>query len=94
MEIRVLLFAQARHAAGGASTLRLTLGSATVGDAEDTLVGLFGPAMAEVLERCRFWVNGEPAERERKLMPGDELAVLPPVSGGQELASRQGWDLR
>jgi molybdopterin converting factor small subunit len=37
-----------------------------------------------VLEKCAVWVNGdEPvAGDETLLAPGDEVAILPPVSGG------------
>lgn len=35
-----------------------------------------------VLDRCLIAVNGEYAGRDSLLEAGDELAVLPPVSGG------------
>ena len=34
------------------------------------------------LKRCLVAVNGEYAQRDFYLSAGDELAVLPPVSGG------------
>lgn len=56
----------------------------TVGDALDRAIDRYGRAFAEVLPSCRVWVNGEPPLRGRatELGPDDELAVLPPVSGG------------
>jgi molybdopterin converting factor small subunit len=44
----------------------------------------FGPAFVAVVERSRVWVNGdEPAQGgATPLARGDEVAVLPPVSGG------------
>ena len=44
----------------------------------------FGPDFAEVLKISRIWVNGEePLQGLATLIaPGDEVAVLPPVSGG------------
>ena len=42
----------------------------------------YGAAFDAVLGTCRIWVNGEPAEAEDTIGATDELAVLPPVSGG------------
>jgi molybdopterin converting factor small subunit len=35
-----------------------------------------------VLEVSRVWVNGEPADAGALVGHDDEIAVLPPVSGG------------
>jgi molybdopterin converting factor small subunit len=35
-----------------------------------------------VLGTCRVWVNGNEADRSMAVTPSDEVAVLPPVSGG------------
>lgn len=73
------LFASAREAAGtGAADVPGT----TVGEVLACAVGRFGPGLAEVLPTCRVWVNGEPAGEARAVVEGDEVAVLPPVSGG------------
>ena len=42
----------------------------------------FGDDFARVLATSRVWVNGEPAQDDRRLSASDEVAVLPPVSGG------------
>ena len=44
----------------------------------------YGDGFAAVLERSRVWINGdEPAHgTETLLADDDEVAVLPPVSGG------------
>ena len=42
----------------------------------------YGAAFAAVLPTCRVWVNGEPAEPDAVVGETDEVAVLPPVSGG------------
>ena len=42
----------------------------------------FGAPFAEVLSRSRIWVNGENCGVDWPLESGDEVAVLPPVSGG------------
>jgi molybdopterin synthase sulfur carrier subunit len=40
------------------------------------------PPLAEVDASLRFAVNREYVEREHRLADGDEVAVIPPVSGG------------
>jgi molybdopterin converting factor small subunit len=42
----------------------------------------YGPAFAALLPTCRVWVNGEPADPAHPVAHTDEVAVLPPVSGG------------
>lgn len=73
------LFASAREAAGTGSE---TIDGATVGEVLDRAIGRYGAAFAHVLPTCRIWVNGEAADRVAVLQPSDEVAVLPPVSGG------------
>jgi sulfur-carrier protein len=75
----LLLFAAAREAAG---TGRERVQASTVSLALEAARERHGEQFAAVLERSRVWVNGEPAEADRILNEGDEVAVLPPVSGG------------
>jgi molybdopterin converting factor small subunit len=42
----------------------------------------YGRNFDEVLEHSKVWLNGEPAEPEARVDAADEVAVLPPVSGG------------
>ena len=73
------LFAAAREAAG---TGRATVSGATVGEVLERATADFGAAFAAVLPTCRVWVNGEPAGIDHAVSEGDEVALLPPVSGG------------
>jgi molybdopterin converting factor small subunit len=75
----IRLFAAARDAAG---TGRDELPGATVGEVLTVATHRYGATFASVLASCRLWVNGEPAAPEDAIGPADELAVLPPVSGG------------
>ena len=75
----VLLFAQAREAAGSGS---VRVDGSTVQEVVDRLGERFGPAMVEVISASRIWANGEPAESAQLVSEDDEVAVLPPVSGG------------
>ncbi|MBW8827518.1 MAG: MoaD/ThiS family protein [Acidobacteria bacterium] len=73
------LFASAREAAG---TPRTEIDAATVGDVLDEARRRYGEGFAAVLATCRVWCNGEPATAADSVGPADEVAVLPPVSGG------------
>ena len=42
----------------------------------------YGADFTEVLRTCRVWVNGETADPATPVGASDEVAVLPPVSGG------------
>lgn len=77
--IVMLLFASAREAAGTASA-DFTAG--TVSEVLEQARARFGDAFGDVLDGSRVWVNGEPASGPETLADGDEVAVLPPVSGG------------
>ncbi len=83
MEITVRLFAGARDAVGmGTLALALPAG-ATAADALSWLVARY-PTLARLAAISRLAVNGEYAEPAHPLAAGDEVAVLPPVSGGME----------
>lgn len=76
---RLRLFAQAREVAG---TSTAEVPGTTVGEVLDAASARWGTAFSEVLTRCAVWVNGEPGDRAASVAPDDEVAVLPPVSGG------------
>ena len=73
------LFASAREAAG---TGRDEIAGATVGAVLDAAVARYGSSFADVLPSCQIWRNGEPVDRQATVTAADEVAVLPPVSGG------------
>jgi molybdopterin converting factor small subunit len=75
----LLLFAAAREAAG---TGREEVDGATVGEVLRAARARHGETFAHVLASSRVWRNGEPTTDDEPVGPGDELAVLPPVSGG------------
>lgn len=83
MNVSVRLFAILRERAG-AETIELELPEgATVAEALDTLREEGGP-LGELLERLpvRLAVNREYADEAATLGERDELALVPPVSGG------------
>ena len=73
------LFASARDAAG---TARDDVAGATVAEVLDLACDRYGEGFVAVLASSRVWLNGEPADRAATVADGDEVAVLPPVSGG------------
>ncbi len=73
------LFASAREAAGTGSD---EIDGATVGDVLHAAEARYGQRFSDVLTTCRVWVNGDDADPSTAVGPDDELAVLPPVSGG------------
>jgi sulfur-carrier protein len=75
----VRLFASAREAA---RTGRDELPGATVSEVLEAAGGRYGSGFKAVLATCRVWVNGETADPETPVGPYDEVAILPPVSGG------------
>lgn len=75
----VRLFARLRELAGSS---RVDIDGETVGDVVDAAANRFGPEFLAALSSARIWRNGEEADRTDPVAPGDEVALLPPVSGG------------
>lgn len=73
------LFASAREAAGIAHDV---VPGTTVDEVLSAAVSRFGSDFARVLDSCRVWVNGEQVIGSTPVTDRDEVAVLPPVSGG------------
>ena len=78
------LFAAAREAAG---TGRDVVPGPTVGAVLDEARIRYGESFAAVLATAKIWCNGEPAEPGDPVTDADEVAVLPPVSGGAGLVA-------
>jgi len=81
MQIRVKLFAILRDQAGQSETSLELHEGATVQQARKHLMESL-PAIAPYMDRVAFAINLSYARPESVLHDGDELAVLPPVSGG------------
>jgi molybdopterin synthase catalytic subunit len=82
MTVTVRLFAILRERAGSDSVEIELPEGATVSDAFEQLAA--APGLAELIERMplRMAVNREYATATTVISPGDELAVIPPISGG------------
>lgn len=81
MKVNVKLFAVARQRAGaGAVEIELSP-PATVGQLRRALVEQCS-VLADVVGHARLAVNNEYADDNTIVMPGSEIAIIPPVSGG------------
>jgi molybdopterin converting factor subunit 1 len=81
MRVRVRLFAIQRELAGTREHALELADGATIADAWDGLVAAF-PALAPGRGSVRFARNGAYADAATPLAEGDEVAMIPPVSGG------------
>ncbi len=77
--VTLRLFASAREAAG---TDRVKLEVDDLAAALDWACDTFGEQFAAILDTSRIWLNGEAVPNTTAVANGDEIAVLPPVSGG------------
>lgn len=73
------LFAQAREAAG---TSTAQCNGTSVAEVLDDAIQQFGQGFADVVAMSKVWVNGEEVPMSHPVGDNDEVAVLPPVSGG------------
>ncbi len=77
--IRVKLFAALRELAGASE---VEAEGRTAGEVADALSERFGDRFAQIAAVGSLVVNGERASRTTAVAAGDEVALLPPVSGG------------
>ena len=76
---RLLLFGPARETAGTSSDF---IDASTVTEVLEIAVRRYGEKFKLILAVSQVWVNGEPADRSSEVGSLDEVAVLPPISGG------------
>lgn len=86
MEIKVLFFATLRDLAGTKEELLDLPGGSTI-DLLKSILGDRNPDLTLSLETALFAVNREFAFPDHELQNGDEVAVFPPVSGGNSQPS-------
>ena len=73
------LFATVRVAAG---TGKAQIEGETVAQVLENASAEYGEEFASLIPICRIWVNGATADEATSVGPNDEVALLPPVSGG------------
>jgi sulfur-carrier protein len=79
-DVKVLLFGAAADRAGTRET-QVPAGEITLEELW-LLLAERHPGLSPMRDTLAFAVNGEYARGDTRVSPGDEVAVLPPVSGG------------
>lgn len=79
--MRVLFFAQTKDAAGAAELELKISGSISATELWSRLVAL-QPRLADFRSTTRLACNGEYSTAETRFADRDEIALIPPVSGG------------
>lgn len=76
----LLMFASAREASESSST---EIDASCLGELLAAAIHLYGHAFQQVLGTSRVWVNGvDTRDLTITLHDRDEVAVIPPISGG------------
>ncbi len=81
MKVKILLFASFREAVGTSQSTLNVKPDAKLSDVWETLVGEH-PRLAPHSGTAAYAINGTYAKPEERVREGDEIAFLPPVSGG------------
>ena len=81
MTVQVLLFAGLRDLVGSETVTVELIPDATIADLRQMLAINY-PELAALANRSQVAVNYEFAENDRIIQKTDELALIPPVSGG------------
>lgn len=81
MKVRVKLFASFREIVGQGELRMEVVEGSTIGDVVSKLIEKH-PRLSKISETMIYSVNKEYADSNRKLQDGDEIGVLPPISGG------------
>jgi molybdopterin converting factor subunit 1 len=81
MTVRVLLFAQLKERLGRSEMAVPLKEGATGCDLRDALVRM-DPALQPILRVSRLAVAEEYVEWDHPIRAGEEVAIVPPVSGG------------
>jgi molybdopterin converting factor subunit 1 len=87
IQVRVRLFALLREVVGQKELAKQVHEGATLGDLIGALVQEY-PRLAQIGLRMHTAVNHQYVTREAVLHDGDEVALFPPVSGGEVSGGR------
>jgi len=80
--VEVLLFGPARDCVGGESSIKVDIALPAPVSSVVAALAAASAGLAELLPHCAIAVGDELVARDFVVRDGDEIAVLPPVSGG------------
>lgn len=80
-EIQVRLFARAREVAGQKQVV-VAAEEGLTALALRRLLAVAHPELGDLIPRCAVAVNHRFAQDQERIVPGDEVALIPPVAGG------------
>ena len=80
MNIEIKLFASARERLG-MEVVRVNLDGNTVGDLRNAMTAAY-PELGPILQQSLFAINADYASDATVIQVRDEIACIPPVSGG------------
>ena len=80
MIVEIKLFASAREQLG-VEVVRVDMNGQTVGDLRNALTAAY-PELGSMLQQSLFAVNADYANDATVIQVSDEVACIPPVSGG------------
>lgn len=83
IQVQIKYFAIIRERLGRSEEVKDVASGSTAGDVLE-LIAEESPSMAGLMPAILVMVNQEYAARDRILQAGDELALIPPVSGGAD----------
>jgi molybdopterin converting factor small subunit len=77
--VQLRLFGPARDAAG---TACVTVPGGSVAEVIVAATAQFGQDFSQILSVSKVWLNGDEIGPEAAVTDEDEVAIIPPVSGG------------
>ena len=81
MNVTLRLFAAAKQIAGSDLVTLDVPGPGTIADVRQSLLDRF-PQLQPLADHLRFSINAEYARDQDSVVESDEIACIPPVSGG------------
>jgi molybdopterin converting factor small subunit len=63
-------------------TSRIEISAQDIREALDVVINLYGPELEKLISCSRVWLNGIEVDWSTQVTQSDEIAIIPPTSGG------------